>query len=555
MAKVSIRKARSESSRHVAPGMGAGMALLTKQDFEDLRSHAISSSAELPRPQPMRSEIGSSVSVGNAPQGTSLPMPGAGMGNSAGSERTRWTGPKVERRVRSASSRRTPGMSKLSSEPMSAVAIRRTCDESKRQVLADCSKIMQSCKDHAAIMQRVTVEPPPSFRVQKSLGGAVGTGSSGNGGRAGGSTRSRSDSRGPAPSPPLVSSNAALRGPGASIDSLCIAASGFEPKRLPRPADIVLKAVETGLANGKAVVALTPAPPLPLQGLEVSGLAAPVCSQSVPETAGNCDALADWSSSDEEDCATEAEAGDNFAFDYRDYRYQRYQEVRARAAPPEQQRRGLRIRRPAHVGSKVRGDSSDSSCSVPWVRGDFSPPRWIPDGAVPSASSRASALPSRGPTPCCEEEPFCDELYQELCQVGEVIVKFYGLFGGIARSLRLKNNTVAVQDEAWAGRQRESQLTDPPIFWVRGGRVYDFHGDRGTVAEFSQDLLERQVEDDAICRQRRQKQGLMPFPFVAAPLKRDDDCDDQVDGTREAGGGSLCNGGRNLDGRRGSHWK
>jgi hypothetical protein len=81
-------------------------------------------------------------------------------------------------------------------------------------------------------------------------------------------------------------------------------------------------------------------------------------------------------------------------------------------------------------------------------------------------------------------------------------------------------NRVAVEGSAWSKRKRESQLEEPPVMFVRGGRVYDFHGDRGTLAEFEHDLLTRQVEDDVVCRTRRMKQGLMPFPFVALPLKQ-----------------------------------
>ena len=64
-----------------------------------------------------------------------------------------------------------------------------------------------------------------------------------------------------------------------------------------------------------------------------------------------------------------------------------------------------------------------------------------------------------------------------------------------------------VTEEAWRLKERESQLDEPPMFWLRGNRVYDFHGDRGTVADFEADLLTREVEDDATCRSRRQSLG------------------------------------------------
>lgn len=63
-------------------------------------------------------------------------------------------------------------------------------------------------------------------------------------------------------------------------------------------------------------------------------------------------------------------------------------------------------------------------------------------------------------------------------------------------------------EEAWQLKKRQSPLDEPPVFWLRGNRVYDFHGDRGTVAEFEADLLMRQVEDDAACRSRRQTPGV-----------------------------------------------
>jgi len=120
-------------------------------------------------------------------------------------------------------------------------------------------------------------------------------------------------------------------------------------------------------------------------------------------------------------------------------------------------------------------------------------------------------------TPRCEEE-FPDE--DLLRRVADALVQFYGLPGDREQSIRTKHvNAVMVTDAAWAMRKRSSQLEEPPMMWIRGGRVYDFHGDRGTVAEFEFDLLTRQVEDDAVCRLRRREQGLMPFPFVALPLK------------------------------------
>lgn len=105
--------------------------------------------------------------------------------------------------------------------------------------------------------------------------------------------------------------------------------------------------------------------------------------------------------------------------------------------------------------------------------------------------------------------------------MAEALTKFYGLPGVVedpAKYRRGPVNVVTVDDASWARRSKqETQLLAAPMLFVRGGRVYDFRGDRGTVAEFEHDLLVRHVEDDDICRQRRRKQGLLPFPFAGLP--------------------------------------
>eukprot|EP00435_Cladocopium_sp_Y103_P030052 s1015_g7.t1 len=123
-----------------------------------------------------------------------------------------------------------------------------------------------------------------------------------------------------------------------------------------------------------------------------------------------------------------------------------------------------------------------------------------------------------------------------LQRMANALVEFYGL-GEAKRAIRLKSNVVnvvMVTEEAWRLKERESQLDEPPLFWLRGNRVYDFHGDRGTVADFEADLLTREVEDDATCRSRRQKQGLLPFPFLPLPQKEKVEDDDGNDANRAA---------------------
>lgn len=114
-------------------------------------------------------------------------------------------------------------------------------------------------------------------------------------------------------------------------------------------------------------------------------------------------------------------------------------------------------------------------------------------------------------------------------RVAEVVYQFYGLPKAVDDSITVKSNIVIVADGSWIARQRiETMYEVPPVLWTRGGRVYDFHGDRGTVQEFESDFLVRGVEDDSVCRNRRREQGLQPCPFAALPLKQrgtEDDAD------------------------------
>lgn len=547
MAVATVRKARSEPRRLAPsgapplPDRGPPAVLLSKQDLDVIRLHALPSAQDLPRCLPHCLPVGGAVSGTGGTGGT--PRRGASLSAGAGGGVPRTT-PKVERRVRSAhpQSRRPPQPpAQHGNAPV----------PSQGQARGDRGQ----GADVAQRLEPRTLTPPP--RQQRQLGAPLGGPQLAAGGSSG--SRSASGSRGPASfSPPAgaaTSVGSVSHGLRAGQGGGGLSVSGADPRRLPRPSDQVLRALEVGgplpgppgcaamilKKDSKAGVAAIQES-LSLGGLQVSGGAVPVCTHKgndTPDSAvGNLVTAEEWSSSEEEEGGQAAEDGECDDFDYRDYRYQRYQEARARAEPPEP-RRGLRARRrePAR-GSQVRGDSSESGCDEPWARGE-TPPRWAPDAAS------ASSVPvpcSRGSTPCCEEESPDDGLMR----VAEVLVKFYGLPGGVDRGLRLRNNAVIVLDEAWAGRQRSSQLADPPMMWVRGGRVYDFHGDRGTVTEFTNDLLSRQVEDDAVCRQRRREQGLMPFPFVAAPLKREEDTDDQAGAARD--GGNV--GG---DGRR-RHW-
>jgi len=109
---------------------------------------------------------------------------------------------------------------------------------------------------------------------------------------------------------------------------------------------------------------------------------------------------------------------------------------------------------------------------------------------------------------------------ENLVRVSAIVSEFYGLRD--SSSLVLRNNLVTVEKNAWNQRTKWplSIFQQPPIFWVRGQRVYDCKNDRGTLDEFESDFLIRQIEDDSVCRSRRHEQGLQPFPFLPLPMKK-----------------------------------
>lgn len=250
-------------------------------------------------------------------------------------------------------------------------------------------------------------------------------------------------------------------------------------------------------------------------GMLISGLAAPVArpEPATPEKTVADLKLEEWSSSeDEATAAASADLGDSEdeIFRYRRYRYYEGAGTSGQGVTPVKRRPppAPRLRQKRSDPAEA-GDSDD--CKSPWRSANIAPVLAVA-GAGCAASSRCS-------TPRCEEEWPEDE---QLRHIAGILAKFYGIPGGAERSIRVKRglaNAVIVDDDAWAKRTRESQLEDAPTVWLRGGRIYDFHGDRGTVQEYEHDLLIRQVEDDEICRVRRRDQGLMPYPFVAAPLK------------------------------------
>lgn len=297
-----------------------------------------------------------------------------------------------------------------------------------------------------------------------------------------------------------------------------------DPRRIPRPTErgCDKKLVASGSPPPAVLTSHTPSANAPItvpfgagMPLQVSRLASVQPSQStapaeVEDLAAAIEAE-NWTASE----ADEDAGSDSGDFNYQRYRYRDQQAKFCRAASLEPVRKRPPPRRP--VGQAIRSGPEDGSSFCAWSS-EASASSTRPLSRIALEPSTTQDVLSDISTPRCDIEEADAEL---LRRVGDVLVRFYGL-GELETAIRFKSsalNVVIVAQEAWAKRQRESQLDEPPMLWVRGGRVYDFHGDRGTVAEFENDLLQRQVEDDMICRQRRREQGLMPFPFVALPLK------------------------------------
>mmetsp|Transcript_110786 Transcript_110786/g.213382 ORF Transcript_110786/g.213382 Transcript_110786/m.213382 type:complete len:576 (-) Transcript_110786:139-1866(-) len=566
----------SKSSRSPAA------VLLTKQDFEQLRNHALSPSKDLPRCIPISAPLlfGEGPDVGALGRGNSLSA-------AAGKNKDRVWPEKAAppRRSRSASGRRPPQLPpRPHSDPLDLDAAAAAAAAAVSSLAGACGK-----SQHVAPVPSVlgAVRPMHALKAQNVASRVrkerMSVADSGSVDKQRGQTPPR---RQPSRQPPAAASRSNSRGisittvgcgsphgghsappPAAtavspsrpsvtpSRGSIDMGISGFGPRRLPRPTDMPpARVAELPLSSppgqAPAIIRMGMDNQSKLSvfasnntGLSVSGQAAAFCIQAVssetPTTDGGVSDLKveDWTSSEEEGGA--GEESDTAPFYYRDYRYQRNQ---VNQEPPQRGRSSVDgpRRRARRVFAQPRDESSDSGYSSPWSdHGELSP-RWRDlDAAMTCGTSRSS-------TPCCEEEGADDEL----CRVAEALVKFYGLPGGMERAVRLKYNAVIVNNEAWARRHRESNLEVAPTIWVRGGRTYDFHGDRGTIDEFEHDLLGRQVEDDSVCRGRRREQGLMPFPFVAVPIpRREEDPDEREDDTC-AGAGAAGSGG----GGRRRHW-
>lgn len=475
-----IRKTQSEPRRAssnepgLRPAVECKAVLLTKKDFENLRTHALSPSRQLPRCLPVSSVTVSTKTAAESVQ--KQPLPSAAVSGNAAPRRMT---PKMERKVRPPSHQAPPSPS--------------------HQERVSCGSSGSRNKNlDKSPMPMLSVAPKP---VKNGVGPILGIANNTSNQSGGTGTNAASRLR--------VSCSSDARRPPRP-DQLNLRSSSQEPSEVPdRERNVMLSLGGLGLqVSGQAALVVVQAPTV--AGAET--LDANVNGGSEVKL----EVLEDLISSDEESHAEDIDAD----FDYREYRYERCQEAKARAAPPEPQRRGGKPRRAFMPKNNDHLGEDDYD-------GDFSP--WIDNqtqalqgqfgaASLPSGMQQIEVPLSRSSTPFCE-----DESGNEVRRVGDVLFKFYGLPDTMDRSVRFRYNAAIITDEAWAKKTRQSQIEEPPMMWVRGGRVYDFHGDRGTVAEFSNDLLGRQVEDDAICRQRRRDQGLLPFPFLALPIKRNED--------------------------------
>eukprot|EP00746_Dinoflagellata_sp_MGD_P084802 gnl/MRDRNA2_/MRDRNA2_33624_c0_seq1.p1 gnl/MRDRNA2_/MRDRNA2_33624_c0~~gnl/MRDRNA2_/MRDRNA2_33624_c0_seq1.p1 ORF type:complete len:519 (+),score=100.35 gnl/MRDRNA2_/MRDRNA2_33624_c0_seq1:3-1559(+) len=217
-----------------------------------------------------------------------------------------------------------------------------------------------------------------------------------------------------------------------------------------------------------------------------------------------------WSDDEEENAK---ETCSDTEFDYREFRYRMPGKEIPESSAPQPARGRSTSRRPRPERKEEEGRLSDIDIDSPWSR---QVPRqaWGPGSEIEES-------PETGET----------EMDGELLRICKALSQFYGLPDKDCKTNFnvMYGNCCAVDDEAWCQRTRNVGVAkEPPHLWIRGGRVYDFYGDRGTIEEVENDLLVREVEDIENCRLRRKEQGLMPYPFVPIPLRHEPGMDPEA---------------------------
>lgn len=113
-----------------------------------------------------------------------------------------------------------------------------------------------------------------------------------------------------------------------------------------------------------------------------------------------------------------------------------------------------------------------------------------------------------GPTGMCTK----NRLPRDIEQVGEVLRRAYD---ADAKDIAWSLNTVSIMPDGVPSDKPDTRTraSCPKTLWLRGGRVYDYFGDLGTIAEFISESTPWQT-----LRSRRRDLGLQPFPFLPQPL-------------------------------------
>lgn len=246
--------------------------------------------------------------------------------------------------------------------------------------------------------------------------------------------------------------------------------------------------------------------------LQVSGQAAEFSSprglvlHSMPETSQleRADRFIDDLSSSGEDDACDGED-----FDYRAFKHQ-VTACKASLKPSSQPRLHCKPWRDAAKSCPTQATNS-LDLETDLYRTDSALGPWTDSRSTRDAVSAMMGAPGyQAPSWITDAQdhetsvghfPALTEVDQKnMCRVAAILTKFYGWPAGLKDAIRRSRtvaNLLSVSEEAWMQRHnKEGPWGEPPTIWVRGGRVYDLRGDRGTVAEFEHGLFVQRVEED-----------------------------------------------------------
>jgi len=126
---------------------------------------------------------------------------------------------------------------------------------------------------------------------------------------------------------------------------------------------------------------------------------------------------------------------------------------------------------------------------------------------VHSLREKAGRVPAGG-----SETAKKNSLPKDIKQVGEVLRHAYN---ADPKDIVWSLNAVSIMPDGVASDKPDTRSRSicPKTLWLRGGRVYDYFGDLGTISEFISEPTPWQT-----LRSRRRDLGLQPFPFLPQPL-------------------------------------